>query len=435
MTVVYVSPDAGSLPDPDHAVIPVHLYGSRSGQQGSATIGRGIYDALARVDSPLDPIAFDFLSLSLAVTAADTFVSRDYAADGWVREIKLTVALADHLRWKPLLPSLTKILNFLSGDLWFLDVVAGGEGPPQLRRRTRHKIDPRACDCACLFSGGLDSAIGVLDLRQRGRNPILVSHAYTRDASRQEEILPKLGKGLVRFGAQASPQCRLRRGNDVQMRTRSFNFLAMGVLMANCLVDSRASRRTLFVPENGLIALNPPLTQRRIGALSTRTTHPHYLDMVQKVLDAAGVPIDLENCYAYLTKGEMMAKCLDQGRLAVIADRTVSCGKWKRRGKQCGRCVPCLIRRSAFHGAGFGDGTEYQMEGRDLQRFLNHGNDPDDLMAMILASRRAPTMDFDKWVASTGPMPQDPVDRLGRVGAVRRGMIEVTNFLKSQVSI
>ena len=33
----------------------------------------------------------------------------------------------------------------------------------------------------------------------------------------------------------------------------------------------------LRVPKNGLIALNVPLDQLRLGALSTRTTHPFYI--------------------------------------------------------------------------------------------------------------------------------------------------------------
>lgn len=434
MTIVYVHPDLNELPAPTPGLIPVHLYGSRPDQKGTAALGWSLYNELARVNAPLDPVAFDFLSLSLAVTAADTFVSRDDAADGWARDIKLTVALNDQARWRPVLPLLARALNFLSGDIWTLKVISGGDGPPAFRSRVWHPIETATCDSACLFSGGLDSAIGVLDLCKQGRNPILVSHAYTHDASRQEEILPKLGNGLVRFGAQASPKGWLGRGNDVQMRTRSFNFLAMGVLMASCLMGPGVKRRTLFVPENGLIALNPPLTPRRIGALSTRTTHPHYLDMVQRILNEVGISINLENPYAHLTKGEMMANCLEPARLAAIANRTVSCGKWKRRGEQCGRCVPCLIRRAAFHGAGMKDGTHYQAEGSNLQHFLNHGNDPDDLMAMLLASRQVPAMDFHKWVASTGPMPLAPVDRDGRVDAVRRGMIEVETFLRSQVN-
>jgi Queuosine biosynthesis protein QueC len=434
MTAVVVHPDLTKLPAPQSNVIPVHLYGGVPRKRGMTAIGLSLYNRLARVNAPIDPVAFDFLSLSMAVTASDTFVDRDDAADGWARDIQLTVALVDPARWIPVLPMLTSALNFLSGDIWSIKLIGGGEPPPVYKVRTRLPINLNRCDCACLFSGGLDSAIGVLDLLKQGRNPILVSHAYTHDASRQIEILPKLGPGLVRFGAQANPSGWLEVGNDVQMRTRSFNFLAMGVLMASALVGFGANRRPLFVPENGLIALNPPLTSRRIGALSTRTTHPYYLSLMQKILDKVGLLVDIENPYAGKTKGEMMKGCLDQVRLKQIADRTVSCGKWKRKRTQCGRCVPCLIRRAAYHGAGMKDGTDYQPEGQVLQHFLEYGADSDDLMAMLLAVKRLPNTDFNKWIAQTGPMPLPANDINSRVDAVRRGMIEVENYLRSQVT-
>lgn len=433
MTVVFVHPEFAKLPAPNLDVIPVHLYGGVPNKKGMAAIGLSIYNQLRRLKAPIDPIAFDFLSLSMAVTASDTFVNRDTAADGWARDIQLTVALVDPARWTPVLPLLTSALNFLSGDVWSITLLNGGAPPPAFKVRTRLVIDPKTCDCACLFSGGLDSAIGVLDLLRKGRNPFLVSHSYTHDSQRQVEILRMLGGGLVRFGAQANPRGWLDVGHDVQMRTRSFNFLAMGLLMASSLVGLGNNRRTLFVPENGLIALNPPLTPRRIGALSTRTTHPYYLNLLQKVFDHVGLLVDIENPYAAQSKGEMMKGCLDQVRLRQIADRTVSCGKWKRKRVQCGRCVPCLIRRAAYHGAGMTDGTDYQPEGEVLQHFLDYGADIDDLMAMLLAVRRLPAMDIEKWVAQTGPMPLSAVDRASRVDAVRRGMMEVDNYIRSQV--
>ncbi len=435
MTKVYVHPDLDELPAAKAGLIPVQLYGSSPDAPGCAALGWGIYDELSRVFAPLDPMAFDFLSLALAVTAADTFVSRDDAADGWARDIRLTVALAHPRRWQPVVPVLEKALRFLSGDVWSLKIIGGGEEPPVFKTRAWRIIKPEKCDSACLFSGGLDSAIGVLNLRKQGRNPILVSHAYTHDAARQEEILPHLGKGVVRFGAQASPVAILDRLNDVQMRTRSFNFLAMGVLMASGLTRQDGERTTLFVPENGLIAINPPLTNRRIGALSTRTTHPHYLDLVQQVLNQLAIPVVLDNPFAQSTKGEMIANCSDQKALKALAHRTVSCGKWKRTGEQCGRCVPCLIRRAAFHGAGWVDGTAYAEAGTDLKKFFRNGNDPDDLMAMILAARRIDTEDYDKWVALTGPIPLAWTDRIARIEAVKRGMIEVRDFLSSHIKL
>lgn len=429
MNQIIVHPDSAALPLPTANRIPIHLYGRRPHLNGAGVVGGPVLDKLSRVQSNLDPVAFDFFSLSLAITAADTFANRGEAPDGWARQIEVEVALGDAARWQQTIPILERALGFLSGDEWTLRIVGGGERPPTPRENVMHKVSLAGCDSACLYSGGLDSAIGVLDLRSQGRNPVLVSHAYRLDGSRQQELLAHFGPGVVRFAASASPVAYLGRGYDVQMRTRSFNFLAMGALMAASLGRGRT---TLFVPENGLIAINPPLTNRRIGALSTRTTHPYYLDQIQTVMDMAGIDVELENPYAQKTKGEMMAACASQQRLAAMAPRTVSCGKWKRKGVQCGRCVPCLIRRASFHAAGWQDRTIYSPEGTNLLKFFTGDLGTDDLMAMMLAAEDLGAKDMDTWVAKTGPMPLDAVDRGARVEAVHRGMIEVRDYLASQ---
>lgn len=429
MNQIIVHPNADELPLPTDSRVPVHLYGRRPRHVGAGTVGGPALNMLSRVQNPLNRTAFDFLSLSLAVTAADTFADRGGAPDGWAREIKLEVALTDPALWRPTIPLLQRALGFLSGDEWTLQFVRGGEHPPVPRGRVQRKIILDGCDSVCLYSGGLDSAIGVLDLRSQGLNPVLVSHSYRLDGSRQQELLAHLGPGVVRFATSASPVARLGRGHDVQMRTRSLNFLAMGALMAASLGSGRT---TLFVPENGLIAINPPLTNRRIGALSTRTTHPYYLHQIQAVMDMVGIDVELVNPYAQMTKGEMVKACAGQPRLAAMAPRTVSCGKWKRTGVQCGRCVPCLIRRASFHAAGWQDNTVYSDDAMNLMHFFQHSAASDDLMAMMLAAEALDNMDMDAWVAKTGPMPLAAGDRQARVEAVHRGMMEVRNFLCSQ---
>lgn len=434
MIKMYVHPELDALPPISEDVLSVQLYGSKPWQRGSATIGRPVLDAVSRIKHAVPERAFDFLSMSLAVTAADTFISRTTAADGWARHIELTVGLADPHPWRPVLGRLERALLFLSGDEWKISVVDGGRAPPSPRPRVRNKLSLDDSDCVCLYSGGLDSAIGMLNLRAEGKKPVLVSHAYPRDAGRQQEILGRLGLGLPRFGAIAHPAKWWDPANDVQMRTRSINFLGMGALMAATIAELKPGigKPVLYVPENGLIAINPPLTNRRIGALSTRTTHPHYLGLVQEVWDAVGITAEIKNPFAQTTKGEMITQCLDQRRLREIADRTVSCGKWKRHGIQCGRCVPCLIRRASFHAAKWPDKTHYDNLGADLQQVLTDETKRDDLMAMSLAAYRLPTTDVAAWVVKTGPLPQEANVRDALVDVVYRGMREVGDFLSAQ---
>ena len=104
----------------------------------------------------------------------------------------------------------------------------------------------------------------------------------------------------------------------------------------------------LFVPENGFISLNAPLTPRRIGSLSTRTTHPYFFELMQSIFDSVGIRTSIVNPYQFKTKGEMLIECKNQGLLRDIVSHTVSCSKWKREKQQCGKCVPCIIRRASL---------------------------------------------------------------------------------------
>lgn len=438
MTELIFHHETPRLPQAAPSVIPVLMYGSGPPGQGYGSIGGPVQSAVRRLGVHVPERAHDFLTIAMAVTAADTFVSRETpegqveAADGWTRDLRLRIPLENPAPWQPVRLLLEEALRFLSGDLWTLEFLPDGPvRPPPMRRGAR--IPLHGHDGACLFSGGLDSAIGVLDLLATGRRPILVSHSYRGDAERQEWVWGKLPVKVSRFAANAHPASDLGYGNDVQMRTRSFNFLAYGTLVAATLAQrSLVSEPVdLILPENGLIALNPPLTARRIGALSTRTAHPHFLGLIQRLLDDVGLPVKIITPYALRTKGEMLRECADQATLAQIAEQTVSCGKWKRTGKQCGKCVPCIIRRASFHAAGMQDLTPYEPDNQNLGAVLPREEAADDLMALALAARRLPTTDVARWVGRTGPLPTDTGVRQALLDVAHRGMSEVGDYLTS----
>ena len=59
----------------------------------------------------------------------------------------------------------------------------------------------------------------------------------------------------------------------------------------------------LYVPENGVISLNIPLTVMRLGSLSTRTTHPYFMGLMQNLLYGLGL-----DCYNAAT-GKFLRFC------------------------------------------------------------------------------------------------------------------------------
>ncbi|CAA2136972.1 Qat anti-phage system QueC-like protein QatC [Methylobacterium bullatum] len=431
MTSVVCHADAAHVParrNPED--IHVVLYGAERLDDGIARIGAGIMDAASRFGFRVRSDAFDFMTLALAVTAADTFVLREEAEDRWCRRIDLTVPLSDPAPWRSVSTRLEEALRFLSGDSWSFSFVRQGPRPPSqaVVDGRRRRIDLSRSDCACLFSGGLDSYVGALDLIARGQRPLLVSHAYRGDRRYQDRIAHALPQACARFAANAHPTWS--GPTDVSMRTRSFNFLAYGALAATALSQYRGDRTIdLWVPENGFIALNAPLTPRRIGAHSTRTTHPFFLGAMQEILDAVGVPVRIENALRHQTKGEMVRRHSGDAVFATMAMRTVSCGKWKRDGTQCGRCVPCLIRRASFHSADLADDTAYRCE--DLVPVLADFKKRDDVAAVIAATRRVRTTALEPWVLQAGDLPEDQRERDGCVDVFRRGIRELDGFLQA----
>jgi len=407
--------------------IAILLYAPATEYEGGAVIGNDFRDKFERLSLPPRPRAIDFVSVALAVTAADTFALREDEADGWTRTLEIDLPVLEVERWQALAPLLAKTLNFLSGDFWSFTFRSGGMRPPtRLDVKARKTfVDPSQSDCVALFSGGLDSALGALELIDNKMRPLLVSHAPHGDKSYQELIASRLPTSLQRYHFNSYPSWPYI--TEITTRTRSFLFLVAAAMAADTMAQFRGGRIALNICENGLIALNPPLTPRRIGALSTRTAHPHYLAQMQQLFDLLEMPVDIVNPHRFETKGEMLARHADKPNMAIFASSTVSCGNWKRKGKQCGRCWPCSIRRSAFLRAKLKDHTDYLTQ--NLADALADEDERDDLVSIHSALKRRYQRDVRMWTLEAGPLADDANIRAAYFGVVERGMDELEAFL------
>lgn len=429
MTKLIFHHDYNNLPAASPSVMPIQLYGlSGQGRGDISVIGNPIVDKIRRLGIALTSEVMDFLSIALAVTAADTFVRRDDAADGWSRQITIQLPLHAPDRWNALAETLKKAFHFLSGDQWEFQFSSGGFAPPVPYKSWNrfNLINIRGLNCVSLFSGGLDSAIGVIDIIHEGRKPLLVSHAYKGDSTHQEMIVKQLSGRYSQFAVNANP-VSANGETDITMRTRSINFIAFAAVAA-CAVKAinQVDRVDLFVPENGFISLNAPLTTRRIGSLSTRTTHPYFLGLMQDIFDSAGIPCLIKNPYQFITKGEMVLGCKDQHLLNLVIGNTVSCSHWKRANQQCGYCVPCNIRRAALYAAGKSD-DGYQFD--DLSRVLLETDKRDDVMALCVAIAQKETRKIGPWISDSGPLPTQHYGDYQKVFV--RGLDEVNSFFKA----
>lgn len=307
-------------------------------------------------------IGIDLLVVAAHVHAADTRISRaEQSQDSWTREIRLVVPVSDPARWGAVTSTLTKALNFLTGDRWTIGFRARPVRFATIAKQAPPSLLTPPFDSLSLFSGGLDSLIGAIDLLHAGSTPLLVSHfgeGATSDAQGKlfaglKKEYAKLAFDRLRVGMTFADGLVKDVGSENSTRGRSFLFFALGVFAGTGL----GSGFVLRVPENGLIALNVPLDPLRLGSNSTRTTHPYYMARWNDLLAELGIDGRVENPYWDKTKGEMTAGCGNGPLLFKLAPDALSCssptkGRWHGLGiEHCGYCLPCLIRRAALDSA------------------------------------------------------------------------------------
>jgi 7-cyano-7-deazaguanine synthase in queuosine biosynthesis len=400
----------------------VVLYGP-STDLAPGSVGAALKATLVRKKLQPTARAWDFLSLALAVVSADLAGHRGLSPDGWTREFHLTVSVIDAPFWSANATTIEKLLAFLTTDRWTIRFVEGGILPAS-------DGDPTVPveDCVVLLSGGLDSYIGALDLTATGRRPFAVSQLVRGDAEKQCAFAAEIGGGLRHLQVNHNVDIPDPE-NPPSQRARSMVFLAYGVVAATTLARYHAGEEiTLYVCENGFITINPPLTGGRLGSLSTRTTHPVVLSLLQQLLNAAGLRVRIESPYRFKTKGEMLRECADQVFLERHAFQTTSCGRFKHFGyNHCGRCVPCIVRRAAFSAWEKNDLTHYVYA--NLAREDNDHAGFDDVRSVLIASAECDELGIMRWLGAT--LSSDLItDKDALRHTVQRGLGELQLFLK-----
>ncbi|MGH9340060.1 MAG: 7-cyano-7-deazaguanine synthase [Acidobacteriota bacterium] len=352
----------------------------------------------------------DLVRIALAVYAADRSVPRTAGGSDWnQREIELQIPVSDAAPWRRVASELEAAINFLSGDRWRLSFHEE-EAPTEDVRQ--HPETPRR---VVLLSGGADSAVGGLVSRsalKAGDHQHLLSHfsashlapTQRRVAAELERLIP--GPSQRHEVVHLSRKGRRIDGNaypdEFSTRSRSLLFLSLG------LAAAAVHGVPLWIPENGFASLNPPLGPERRGSLSTRTTHPMFLQSLTAVLNQIGAHAQVENPFARSTKGEIFAQAANlvgAAEASALLSGTHSCSLTGQRAhgvppsKSCGVCFACLVRRASFVASGLDDQTEYidaddntalaewlttNSVERQVQNFIQRGVQPRDLIALNL---------------------------------------------------
>lgn len=371
--------------------------------------------------------ALDLLITASTCYIVDKTVPRGASDDCWSRKLLVSIPVSEPAPWSKVAGDLSETLSFLTGDEWSISFKKAG---CSLFEPPKGNVPlPVACGIngACLFSGGLDSLSGAIDLLSEHKtgNVLLVGHY---DASGPRKVQGYLAAELQKSYPQRVSIEHVRVAHrpaqavEDTLRSRSLVFIALGLYGA----QAGGPEVPLYMFENGLIALNVPLTPSRRSSCSTRTMHPFFLDRLRSVLADVGIENPIINPYRLKTKGECMVECKNQGLLNRLADISVSCSHWSRRqdwirksARNCGYCVPCICRRAALYRAGIDDGHSYgrdvingelalddQMESandlRAVTDFIRHAATESDLRSRILAVATFPELDAHAKLAVRG---------------------------------
>lgn len=360
------------------------------------------YERVFDFTTDFTSVKFDFFLVSAIVYGVDNLLSRAiYSNDGWTRDIEVEFPVNNLAVWNGKEDKLKQILDFLTGDNWqisFREIEDVDLFQPRTNRRKIPYYERDTVKSVSLFSGGLDSLIGVIDELEKLSNNeriLLVSHFDSKSPGPngdQRKLLRHLMTQYPNKIYWVQSKLALSRkdidGNRVSIeknyRSRSLFFIGLGIYLS--------PTDELIIPENGTISINYPLTPSRVSSLSTRTTHPYVLKNTQELLADLGLPTRIHNPYTFKTKGEMFIECANQAFLQSIYQDSVSCGKRGFRQyhfdnpnekHNCGRCMPCIYRRAALNKASLDNENHY---GNFITKVSSVGNN--DLPALFSYLKR-----------------------------------------------
>jgi len=388
---------------------------------------------------PTNTLVADFSNISLAVYSIDQICNRERLGyHGWSRFLNLHIPVYNIEEWQLVKVELENIFSFLSGDKWVINFRKCNETFPEfITSEFKSKK-------VCLFSGGMDSFIGISDLISKNSTLATVSHykgGNSGELSLQKEITKKLreenpDKDILSYNFFVQGKKNNQLTGEKTQRARSILFLSLGLLIANSSSDTTS----IVIPENGLISLNLPLTPARGGSHSTKTTHPKYISALNEIFKKVGINNKIENPYKYLSKGEMLAKVIHNTFVLNNIISTVSCSKpgyyvqWKKNRKenempknQCGHCVPCIIRRASLYANGLDNPEDYEKDViTSFEKF-------DDYNAFKIAVNRFSTTEKIKIAfLKSGHMNLSELEIRKYILMYKRGLKEVKNFIRQK---
>lgn len=352
---IWINKNSSDLPDKNFD----NAYIFSLNRKGYSTIFTNLSDTWLRLGAlSIESIYEDLFIIALSIFAIDKRISRSKFKDCWTRELKVSIPVIEFDKWTSIAKKWNELLCFLTGDIWELSFRKTNNIYSLRTKHSRIKLDINGCNSVCLFSGGLDSFCGAIKLLEQGDSPCLFGHnEYPKLRKKQNDLAAmfreEYKEQTANSRAPENSQGKLT-GSENTSRGRSLLFLCAALTIANIIGNDIP----VYIPENGFIGLNIPLTDSRKGSCSTRTTHPYFLKCFKLILENVGIKNPILNPFAFFTKREIV----DSVKNTIAFKRgfadTISCSHPCNRGLNkygvreyplnCGYCYPCLIRKSSL---------------------------------------------------------------------------------------
>jgi 7-cyano-7-deazaguanine synthase in queuosine biosynthesis len=398
-----------------------------------STIFTNITDSWYRMDQIQIPSIYeDLFIIGLSIFALDKRVSRRKFKDCWTREINVSIPVLEYDKWKETSVQWEKMLKFLTGDHWHV-VFRKSEIIYSYRKHpNRIHLNVQACNCVCLFSGGLDSLCGAIRLLEEGASPCLIGHNEYPKLGKKQDLFAELFQSLypeqtvkfISFTANSrapisAKEGRLK-GSENTSRGRSLLFLCAAFSVAGVL----GKNVPVYIPENGFIGLNIPLTGGRKGTCSTRTTHPYFLRQFNAILQQVGIENTITNFFAYNTKREIVNQVKHTEAFRRCYADTISCSypclaRYNKNGSKeypinCGYCYPCLIRKSSLLDIQEEKKYSYQGEAFEFLMSFEESEKSADLRAILGSIYRCKHLsdkELKRYIKCVGELSEDEVEK------------------------
>lgn len=306
------------------------------------------------ISNPID-LSLDVLYFTSIIYAIDKIIQRTETFDNWSRDIEVEIPVNNVSNWNSAKDVLKEAVDFLTSDNWLFRFRELEYGISFFEREETLPININI-ENVCLFSGGLDSLAGAINLIDEKDNVLLVSHVDGHGASSplHESLLSEIRREYNQKNIRQS-SFHVYTEDDIyhegSTRGRSILFHGIAIFHAiNLNVDE------IVTPENGVISINLPLTPSRTCSNSTKTMHPYFIKKFEDALNLISINIKINNPYLFKTKGEMLIGNRNTDLIGKLATKTLSCSHggghtpgWYRQSLNCGYCIPCTIRRASIH--------------------------------------------------------------------------------------